>query len=232
MKYFGVVPAAGRGERASNTRPKQYAEIAGASMLQHSLRPLLACGRLAAIVVALNPDDAGELLDALQREPVVRIVSGGDTRAQSVDKALNALDADADADDWVLVHDGARPCLPDEDLRRLLDDLSEDPVGGLLAAPIGDTVKICADGRVRHTARREEMARALTPQMFRYGLLRDAMREALVRGDPPADEAEAMERAGHPIRLVAGAASNIKVTYPEDLSVAEAILSRRAGARP
>ena len=232
MTYWGVVPAAGLSTRAqsdltpsataADAMPKQYRRIAGASVLEHSVRPLIECERLQGIVVALHADDKHWHSNPLSNEPLVSTVVGGDTRAHSVAQALHALDA-AD-DDWVLIHDGARPCVPVADIHKLLTALHDDAVGGLLAAPMRDTVKWCQDDRVTGTAKRETMMRALTPQMFRYGLLKEAVLRALENGTPPADEAEAMEMAGHSVRVVRGADTNIKVTYPDDFALAEALL--------
>lgn len=228
-KYWGVVPAAGQSRRMPDVASKQQAQIAGASVLEHSVRPLLACGRLEGLVIAVRPG-GDPTTDALCKNPSVRSVAGGETRAHSVMAALDALASDADTNDWALVHDGVRPCLSDADLSKLIDELGDDPVGGLLAAPLDDTVKMRDADRVKRTVRRDELVRALTPQMFRFGLLRDALRGALRDHTHASDEAEAMETAGHTVRLVMGSAANMKVTRPGDLAIAEAILSSREGA--
>jgi 2-C-methyl-D-erythritol 4-phosphate cytidylyltransferase len=138
----------------------------------------------------------------------------------------------ASPDDWVLVHDAARPCLSTEDLDRLLAELDSDPVGGLLAIPVRDTLKQTdAAGRVATTVDRARIWHALTPQMFRLGLLRDALRDALARGLPVTDEAAAMEAAGFAPRLIEGRADNVKITRPEDLALAEFYLTRRIAGR-
>ena len=225
MRYWGVVPAAGRGLRYAGDRPKQYELIAGAPMLEHSVRALLEEPRLCKVIVAISDGDRYWDACAVSGLGRVRSVAGGATRALSVCRALDALACDADADDWVLVHDAARPCLAYADLRNLISRLGADAVGGILAAPLTDTMKLKGGGTIDRTLERSAMVRALTPQMFRYAMLRDAVHGAMDQGDPPRDEAEAMERAGHAVRFVMGAGTNIKVSYSGDLPLAEAILS-------
>jgi 2-C-methyl-D-erythritol 4-phosphate cytidylyltransferase len=155
-------------------------------------------------------------------------VTGGAERGQSVRNGLEALREWAGPDDWVLVHDAVRPCLCTEDLDRLLAELDDDPVGGLLAVPVRDTLKQAdATGRVATTVDRAQLWHALTPQMFRLGLLCDALQSALARGLRVTDEAAAMEAAGFSPRLVEGRADNVKITRPEDLALAEFYLTRR-----
>lgn len=246
MRYWGIVPAAGQSQRAGEGGassqspdariPKQYRQVAGATILEHSIRPLLKCGSISAIVVALQCDDCYWQDNPLSREPLLRTTVGGETRAQSVARALDSLSAndnarddandDAKDDDWVLVHDGSRPCLSVADVKLLISSVADDPVGGLLVAPINDSIKLRDDTHVKASVRRKEMVRALTPQMFRYRLLKDAMEMCLKENRHPADCAEAIESAGHKARLVHGAATNIKVTYPEDFAFVEAYLSR------
>ena len=224
-RYWAVVPAAGSGTRFSPDSPKQLAPLGAGTVLENALAPLVAHPAIAGIVVVLAPSDtrARELLEPLR--PKVRTAPGGARRAQSVRNGLAALAGLAADGDWVLVHDAARPCLPRADLDRLMTELSGDPVGGILASPVGDTLKrVTESGNIEHTVERAGLWRALTPQMFRYRLLREALDLALAAGIDVSDDAAAVERTGSKPRIVAGSSANIKVTRPEDLAVANAIL--------
>jgi 2-C-methyl-D-erythritol 4-phosphate cytidylyltransferase len=201
--------------------PKQYIEVAGATLCEHSLRALLACDRLTAVVVALHSEDTRASKLALLADPRVQQVSGGAQRSDSVLAALEALWSQAAPDDWVLVHDAARPCLQLADLNRLIDRVIDSGIGGILAEPIVDTVKQAgADGLVAATLDRNTLWRAQTPQMFRLCELRDALLQAVEQGLAVTDEASAMEMAGHPVQLVPGSPRNLKVTRPADLQLA------------
>jgi 2-C-methyl-D-erythritol 4-phosphate cytidylyltransferase len=177
------------------------------------------------VVVALSEGDRRFQRLAEGRDPRVRTCKGGARRDLSVANALDALSDHARDEDWVLVHDAARPCLQPSDIRRLVAALRDDRVGGLLAVPVGDTLKVAgSDGRCDRTVPREGLWRALTPQMFRYGLLRRALRLSLVREREVTDEASAIEALGLRPRLVTGRADNIKVTIPGDCGLAASIL--------
>lgn len=196
-------------------------------MLAHVLGLFLESPLIDGVAVALAVKDEHwrTVRPVSPAKPVVTAI-GGATRADSVLAALAAVSDRISADDWVLVHDAARPCLDAEDLERLIGALADDPVGGILAAPVVDTLKRADDaGRIAATVERETLWHALTPQMFRYGLLRSALADALAAGDLVTDEAMAVERAGFAPRLVAAAAANIKVTRPEDMHLAELILA-------
>lgn len=229
MSVWVVVPAAGRGRRFGAAVPKQYLELEGKPLLGHVLDLFLAAPGIDGVVLAVAKDD--DRWKALVPEAPPRplmIVEGGATRAASVLSALSRLDNAAKPSDWVLVHDAARPCLSGADLRALIDALREDSVGGLLASPVVDTLKRADEGgRVAGTQDRTGLWRALTPQMFRLGLLSRALRDALEAGVEVTDEASAIEWAGHKPRLVSGGADNIKVTQREDLAMASAILRAR-----
>jgi 2-C-methyl-D-erythritol 4-phosphate cytidylyltransferase len=218
---YAVLPAAGIGARMGGEVPKQYLQVAGATLLEHSLRSLLACARLAAVAVVVHPQDGrADSLPTLT-DPRVRRVTGGERRADSVLAGLDALAAEADSGAWVLVHDAARPCLRPADVERLMAVAGAGSAGAILAEPIADTVKLAdADGLVVRTLDRTALWRAQTPQMFRLGQLRAALAAALDRGAMVTDEASAMELAGHRIRLVPGPRRNLKVTLPEDLELA------------
>lgn len=227
---WAAVPAAGSGSRMGSSVPKQYLEIAGARLAEHTLDALLAAGCIHEIVVAIAPDDAlwPTLPEALRAR--VRTVHGGDERAASVLNALGGFSQRPAPGDWVLVHDMARPCVRPERIRSMIDELDGDEVGGLLALPVVDTLKR-ADGaqRVRETVDRAALWRAQTPQVFRFAVLERALREARASGVTITDEAMAVERLGLAPRLLRGSADNIKVTVADDMELANYYLSRRRG---
>ena len=245
MRYWLVLPAAGVGRRFGGPRPKQYAPLHGRTVIEWALAPFLADPRCAAAVVAIGAGDvywgevAQHLVKATRPLPELIVASGGAERSQSVCACLAALKARATPDDWVLVHDAARPCLHAEDLERLLGRLGSHPLGGLLAVPATDTCKrarlsrdqpVGGDQEVTQTVDRADLWRALTPQMFRYGRLCEALDRALAAGRLPSDEAQALEWLGERPILVQGAATNIKVTAPDDVLIAAALLRARTGA--
>lgn len=229
-RFHAIVPAAGSGARFGAEIPKQYLSILGEPLIFHTLSLLCDCPRLDSVNVALSPEDEHwqQVADESGKLRVLRC--GGQSRAETVRNALLALQQQgAEPDDWVLVHDAARPCLSEEVLVRLIDCLADDPVGGILAVPVADTVKQAdADQRVAATIPREGLWLAQTPQMFRMGLLL----EALQTFPAVTDEAGAIEAAGFAPKLVPGELANLKVTYPGDLPLAAAILrSRKEGGR-
>jgi 2-C-methyl-D-erythritol 4-phosphate cytidylyltransferase len=227
-RRWAVVVAAGRGDRFGGATPKQYTPLLGRPALSWSLAALLASPAIDAVVVALAPRDRRWQRLAESRNPKVRTCTGGDRREVSVANALAALAPEARDGDWVIVHDAARPCLRREDLDALVAATRRDAVGGLLAVPVPDTLKVDdGEGRSARTADRSSLWRALTPQMFRYGLLRRALAFCIERERGVTDEASAIEALGLRPRLVPGRADNIKLTTPADRAVAEAIL--RAG---
>lgn len=229
MQYWLVMPAAGSGRRFGGGVPKQYLPLAGATVIEHALAPFMADARCTGIVVARDAADTAFASLPVAASPKLRLVDGGARRCDSVRNGLTAL-AITDAT-WVLVHDAARPCLPRADLDALLTELADHPVGGLLAAPLADTLKQSdVNQLVTGTPSREGLWRALTPQMFRLGLLREALDAAATSGREPTDEAQAVEWLGKASRLVAGSAANLKITTPADLAVAEALLTRGGGA--
>jgi len=212
--------------------PKQYLQVAGATLLEHSLRALLSCGQIAGIVVALHPEDTRAAQLPVFRDARVHTVAGAEARSGSVLAGLDALCALAAPHDWVLVHDAARPCLQASDIARLIDAVVAANTGGLLAEPIVDTVKQASqDARVVRTLDRATLWRAQTPQMFRLDELRNALRTAQEQGLAVTDEASAMELAGHPVQLIVGPPGNLKVTVPADLALADWYL-QAAGSRP
>ena len=226
---WAIVPAAGRGTRMGTGTPKQYLQVMGLTLIEHSLRALLRHPEVDAVMVALAPDDpfwAG--WREMEGKPIYTC-QGGVERADSVLSALQALPATVSEDQFVLVHDAARPCLRGVDLSRLFAIGQADPIGAILAAPVRDTLKRANDeGRSAMTEPREALWRALTPQMFRRGGLTRALQAAMRVGAKVTDEAMAMERLGLKPRLVEGSEDNIKVTTPADLDLAEFILRRGA----
>ncbi len=209
--------------------PKQYLHLAGRPVIEHALRAVLDHPAVrGAVVVLAETDRRWRDPGAGLAKPVLR-APGGAERCHSVLNGLAALTGLVEAGDWVLVHDAARPCLRGEDLRALVKAVEADPVGGLLAVPVRDTMKRAgAGGRVAATVERRGLWHALTPQMFRYGPLTRALEACLARGEVVTDEASAMEAAGLAPRLVEGHADNIKVTHPADLGLAEFFLARRS----
>lgn len=228
MKYWLVMPAAGAGRRFGDALPKQYAQLLGRSVIEWSLQPFLDDPRCQGITVALAEDDPHWHAVAVRLGRAVGTVAGGSERSGSVLNALRALAAKADERDWVLVHDAARPCLPREDLDRLVETLKEYQVGGLLAAPCADTLKFGQPSggvaQVERTVDRTGLWRALTPQMFRFGALRAALEAAAAQGRNPTDEAQALEWVDARVALVPGSAANLKITTAPDLTVAAAVL--------
>jgi 2-C-methyl-D-erythritol 4-phosphate cytidylyltransferase len=229
-KILALIPAAGVGARAGAATPKQYQSIAGASVLEHTLRAFAACERVQKTYVAVSADDGW--INALEKSDLTQILRcGGATRALTVHNALAELSGTYDAQTWVLVHDAARCCITPRLIDALIDGCLDDPVGGLLALPTSDTLKRSSPGpRSAETIDRSKVWAAQTPQMFHLGALHDALQA----GDLAAitDEASAMERAGLAPKLVLGASTNLKVTYPEDFMLADAILCHAAQSRP
>jgi len=211
--------------------PKQYIELAGATIFEHSLHALLACRQLSAVVVVLHPGDSRAANLPILDDVRVQSAVGGAQRSDSVLAGLDALAQRAAADDWVLVHDAARPCLQREDSLRLIAQVTDRGIGGILAEPIVDTVKQAGeDGLVAATLDRNTLWRAQTPQMFRLGELREALEHAAGRGLAVTDEASAMEMAGYPVQLIRGSSRNLKVTVPADLQLAAWYLRAQAGS--
>jgi len=223
LKFYAVVPAAGAGSRMGADIPKQYLTLAGQTVLEHSLDVLLACERIATVVLVLSADDERwpEIMHRY-KDSRVETVTGGAERCHSVLNGLEHLAGTAGVDDWVLVHDAARPCVRRQDIEMLMTRLEDHEVGGLLGVPVADTMKqVDSDSMILKTVERDGLWRALTPQMFRLGPLRDALQQAIASGVMVTDDASAMEMAGYRARMVEGQADNIKITRPADLQLAE-----------
>jgi 2-C-methyl-D-erythritol 4-phosphate cytidylyltransferase len=227
--YWAVIPAAGAGRRMGGAIPKQYLPLAGRLVIEHTLARFVEHPKIAGIVVAVDAsDDHWPSLKLASAKPLIT-VTGGRERCHSVLNALKHLQTLARADDWVLVHDAARPCLSPDDLDKLTTTLADDPVGGILAAPVRDTLKR-ADGenRIDQTVDRTALWHALTPQMFRLAVLHAALQASIEADVAVTDEAAAVERMGLRPRLVEGRSDNIKITHTQDLALAERILAAQA----
>ncbi len=225
LRYIALIPAAGVGSRMEGELPKQYLRLGERTMLEHAINALLAEARIDAVFVVVAPSDTLWHELAVDGERVEFLPVGGASRAESVRNGLIAIAARTGDDDRVLVHDAARPCLGVDALSRLIDDVGHDDSGGLLAVPLGDTLKRGEDGRVGITLDRTGLWCAQTPQMFRVASLRSALSQAPI--ETITDEAMAMERAGHAPKLVPGSAANLKVTTAEDMVLARAILGEQ-----
>ena len=229
-KIFAIIPAAGQGTRIGESVPKQYIPLAGQPMVFHSIHTLATVSRIERVLVVLSPLDRhwGQHDWSTFPEKIQPVFAGGARRAESVMNALLTLEKQIAKDDWVLVHDAARPCLSQELVEQFLDEIGDDPVGGLLAVPVADTLKSSDENqRVAATIPRLNLWRAQTPQMFRYDLLR----RGLAQRPDATDEAQAVESIGYNApRLVQGDDLNIKVTFQADLVLAELIMQVRAKA--
>lgn len=227
-RFWLVIPAAGIGRRMQAACPKQYLTVSGKTILELTLQCFLERPDVMGIVLALAEHDTWWSQLDMAGDPRIQTVIGGAERADSVLNALLVLnDRGAQADDWVLVHDAARPLLKSADLERLLLELADDPVGGILAVSARDTLKqVSATGAILTTIDRSVIWHALTPQMFRLGLLQRALADALQAQVAITDESSAMEWAGLSPRIVEGCASNIKITRPEDLQLLQNLLTR------
>jgi 2-C-methyl-D-erythritol 4-phosphate cytidylyltransferase len=225
-RHYAIVPAAGSGSRFGSEKPKQYLDLLGRPLIYHTLAALTACPDIERVWVVLAPDDPwwpqydwsglGAKLETVR--------CGGATRAESVTNGLQAAAMVATDDDWILVHDAARPCLSAAMLDSLISELADDPVGGILAVPVADTVKRAdAEQRVAATEPRDGLWQAQTPQMFRYGQLQKSLKNEI----SVTDEAGAIEAAGLKPKLVRGDSTNLKVTWPADLALAAMILRAR-----
>lgn len=234
MKYWLIVPAAGLGSRFGANIAKQYVELLGKTLIEHCLERLLAT-QCETITVALHPEDNHWQGLDIFTNPQISCVDGGENRTESVRNALASIEGRAGEEDWVLVHDVARPCVTSSDLANLMKVLGDSPVGGLLATPLNATIKrilpsteksdkLLSVGVVDETVDREALWQAATPQMFRYGLLSRALKYCAERNLHITDEAQAVENLGYQPQVIRGRSDNIKVTYREDLVLAEAIL--------
>lgn len=222
-KFWVVLPAAGSGSRMRQTVPKQYLTINGKAVIEHAIDVFLSNPEIQNIMVCLPVGDQRFSQMPFSENPRVATTAGGESRASSVLNGLRALVADDQ--DWVLVHDAARPCLSAQLLCHLIEQLRDDEVGGILAVPVKDTLKQSSrDQRIASTVDRSTIWQAQTPQMFRYGLLKVALAHAIDNGIEITDEASSLEASGYQPKLVEGDARNLKITTSEDLELAEFLL--------
>jgi 2-C-methyl-D-erythritol 4-phosphate cytidylyltransferase len=225
--FYGLIPAAGWGSRMGAPTPKQYLEVLGRPLIYYAIARLCGCKEIERVYVVLAPDDErwGQYDWEAFAPTLVPLFCGGSERFESVRNGLKAIRDDVAADDWVLVHDAASPCLSDEALGRLITQGGADPVGGLLAVPVADTLKRAdVENRVAHTEARAGLWQAQTPQMFRHGPLLEAL--SLPGSHVPTDEAQAMEQLGLKPRLIQGDSRNFKVTYAQDMEIASLLLQQ------
>ena len=229
-KFWAVVPAAGAGKRMGSELPKQYLLLGDRTVMEQTLDSLLGCQRLSGLVLALSPDDEHwSAIESRYATAPLQRVDGGAERCHSVLNSLDHLATQTDASDWVLVHDAARPCVRIEDIEQLIATLETGGQGGLLGVPVADTMKRVDDQlAITATVDRDRLWHAYTPQMFRLGELRTALREAIEAGKAVTDEANAMELAGFKPRMVQGSRDNIKITLPADLALATFYLQTRS----
>jgi len=227
-RCWALIPCAGTGSRAGAAGPKQYQLLAGKPMVRHTLDAFAEVARVDQTLLVVSPEDTFFQASKAASESFLIAFCGGTTRAGSVFNGLNALlDEGAVAHDWVLVHDAARCLITSAQINALLDACLNDEVGGLLALPLPDTLKVAQAGRVTATLERADKWLAQTPQMFRIGSLLEALELA---GDAVTDESSAIEAMGLSPKLVPGSAQNFKVTYPEDFALAQALLQSRQAA--
>jgi len=226
--YWGIVPAAGVGKRMQADRPKQYLPLNGMTVIEHTLSRLLQVEQLTAVVVAISKEDPYWPTLALAKNARILTAAGGKERADSVLSALQSIADKASEDDWVLVHDAARPCITRSDVEHMINDLSKHPVGGILGQASHDTLKaVDEDLSITHTVDRRTIWRAFTPQMFRYGELKKALQEAASKGWIVTDDASALELQDKQPKMIDGRSDNIKITRPEDLALAQFYLEQQ-----
>jgi 2-C-methyl-D-erythritol 4-phosphate cytidylyltransferase len=235
--FWVVIPAAGVGRRMESSLPKQYLSVMGKTILEHVVTRFLSLSVVAGVVVVVSPEDTIWQTMALSSHPKVKTVMGGKERAHSVLNGLSALHDSLSENDWVLVHDAARPCIKPSDIFYLIERLKEHPVGGLLGLPQQETLKEVrsiyehASGgllaNIHKTVDRSLVWIAQTPQMFRFGLLKEALTSAVASGKNVTDEAQAIELKALSAMMVVGSAENIKLTYPDQLKIIRFILSEQ-----
>lgn len=228
--YFALIPAAGYGSRMGNQLPKQYLTLAGKPMIYHAIQTLCASHHIMRVFIVLSPNDPEwQKYDwSTFSDKLSVFYCGGETRAESVCNGLSVASKQfsLQSNDWILVHDAARPLLTQDQLNQLVDELADDAVGGLLAVPVADTLKRSdTNNRVIQTEPRENLWQAQTPQMFRYTMLEDALTKADIMNIT--DDASAIEAMGFQPKLVHTKTDNFKITYPQDLELAELIMQKR-----
>lgn len=226
--YWAIVPAAGVGKRMQADRPKQYLPLNGITVIEQTLGRLLQVKQLSAVIVAISKEDPYWPKLDISANPRILTAAGGKERADSVLSALNSIADKANDNDWILVHDAARPCITQSDIELLLQSMTAHDEGGILAQASHDTLKSVNDDlAITGTIDRSKIWRALTPQMFRYNALKHALQEAADKGWVMTDDASAMELQGKQPKIIAGRADNLKITRPEDLALAQFYLEQQ-----
>ena len=227
-KYFLVVPASGIGQRMNSKIPKQYLDLEnGLTILDQCLKSILSTESITGFIIALDKKDTYFKSSVFATHfKLISIANGGKERFHSVLNALNALNQIAQPSDWVLVHDAVRPCIEKDDINKLIEEVGNDEVGGILAKGVVDTVKQKNSNGLVSTIDRKKLHLAQTPQMFRFGILKEAIEKAIKLNIHVTDESEALECLGYSIRIVDGSSSNIKITTQEDLELANYYLKQ------
>ena len=226
--YFLIVPASGVGTRMGSSTPKQYLRLEnGLTIIDQCLKTLLEIKLISGFVVALSSTDSFfQSSDFYNHSKILAIAEGGKERFNSVLSALNSLNNRAQPNDWVLVHDSVRPCIKKSDIEKLIREVSNDSIGGILATSAIDTVKEKnASGSIK-TIDRKKLYMAQTPQMFRFGILKEAIESAIKMGGKITDESEAIEKLGHSVKIIGGSSSNIKITAKDDIDLANYFLKK------
>ena len=226
--YFLIVPASGVGTRMGSSTPKQYLRLEnGLTIIDQCLKTLLEIKLISGFVVALSSTDSFfQSSDFYNHSKILAIAEGGKERFNSVLSALNSLNNRAQPNDWVLVHDSVRPCIKKSDIEKLIREVSNDSIGGILATSAIDTVKEKnASGSIK-TIDRKKLYMAQTPQMFRFGILKEAIESAIRMGGRITDESEAIEKLGHSVKIIGGSSSNIKITAKDDIDLANYFLKK------
>lgn len=226
-RYWVVIPAAGVGKRMGANRPKQYLDLNGQTVLENTLDLFIEIPRVAGITIAIGAEDLFWTMTKYASHPKVHSIEGGRERAHSVLNALESLQDTLMPNDWVIVHDAARPCLRGGDLKSMMDAVAQEETGSILAVPVKDTIKyVDCYPDILETVDRNKIWLAQTPQIFRYSYLSTALSDGLSRGLNITDEASAMEMAGYKVKVFEGHSDNIKITTPEDLQLASWILEQ------
>ncbi len=226
--YFLIVPASGVGTRMGSSTPKQYLRLEnGLTIIDQCLKTLLEIKLISGFVVALSSTDSFfQSSHFYNHSKILAIAEGGKERFNSVLSALNSLNKTAQPNDWVLVHDSVRPCIKKSDIEKLIREVSNDSIGGILATSAIDTVKEKnASGSIK-TIDRKKLYMAQTPQMFRFGILKEAIESAIRMGGRITDESEAIEKLGHSVKIIGGSSSNIKITAKDDIDLANYFLKK------
>ena len=226
---FLIIPASGKGSRMNTVIPKQYLKLEnGSTILDQSLQTLLDMDQISGCVVAISDNDEYFMTSSYYSHPkLLATAIGGPERFHSVLNALISLIEFAKDDDWVLVHDAVRPCIKKEDVEKLINELQNHPIGGILAVEVVDTLKKVGNEDVVRTIERNKLYQAQTPQMFRIKLLKKALEKVVEDNGYVTDEAEAIERLGHSIKIVSNSKSNIKITHNDDLKLANYYLNKQ-----